>query len=96
MTKRNAQLLEKAYHELKEKAKAENEVVKQIYKQVTPTFAADDDSIWAGRSRLARRRPSSSWRGHAQSSIQAILAQGRSRRVGWPLAERRFQEMASI
>ena len=47
MKKRSAQLVEKAYHELKEKAKAENEVVKQIYKQVTPTFAADDDSIWA-------------------------------------------------
>ena len=47
MKKRSAQLVEKAYHELKEKAKAENEVVKQICKQVTPTFAADDDSIWA-------------------------------------------------
>ena len=47
MKKRIAQLVEKAYHELKEKAKAENEVVKQIYKQVTPTFAADDDGIWA-------------------------------------------------
>ena len=47
MKTRSAQLVEKAYHELKEKAKAENEMVKQIYKQVTPTFAADDDSIWA-------------------------------------------------
>ena len=47
MKKRSAQLVEKAYHELKEKAKAENEVVKQIYRQVTPTFAAHDDSIWA-------------------------------------------------
>ena len=43
---RSAQLVEKAYHELQEKAKAEK-VVKQIYKQVTPTFAADVDSIWA-------------------------------------------------
>ena len=43
----SAQLVEKAYHELQEKAKAENEVVKKIYKQVTPTFAADDDGIWA-------------------------------------------------
>ena len=35
MKKRSAKLVEKAYHELKEKAKAENEVVKQIYKQFT-------------------------------------------------------------
>ena len=47
MKKRSAQLVEKAYHELQAKAKAESEVVKQIYQQVTPTFAADDDRIWA-------------------------------------------------
>ena len=47
MKKRSAQLVEKAYHELQAKAKAESEVVKQIYQQVTPTFAADNDSIWA-------------------------------------------------
>ena len=47
MKKRSAQLVEKAYHELQAKAKAESQVVKQIYQQVTPTFAADDDSIWA-------------------------------------------------
>ena len=48
MKKRSAQLVEKAYHEPQAKAKAESEVVKQIYQQVvTPTFAADDDSIWA-------------------------------------------------
>ena len=29
------------------KTKAESEVMKQIYQQVTPTFAADDDRIWA-------------------------------------------------
>ena len=46
MNKRSAQLVEKAYHELQAKAKAESEV-KKIYQQVTPTFAADDDSIWA-------------------------------------------------
>ena len=47
MKKRSAQLVEKAYHKVQEKAKAKNEVVKQIYKQVTPTSAEDDDSIWA-------------------------------------------------
>ena len=47
MKKRGAQLVEKAYHELQTKAKAESEVVKQIYKQVKPTFAADNDSIRA-------------------------------------------------
>ena len=47
MKKRSAQLVERTYHELQAKAKAESEVVKQIYKQVTPIFAADDDSIWA-------------------------------------------------
>ena len=56
VAKRSAQLVEKAYKELQEKAAAESEVVKQIYehvapalsyKQVTPTFAPDDDSIWA-------------------------------------------------
>ena len=45
--KRSAQRVEKAYQELQEKTKAEEKVVKQIYKQVTPTFAPDDDSIWA-------------------------------------------------
>ena len=56
VAKRSAKLVEKAYKELQEKAAAESEVVKQIYehvapalsyKQVTPTFAPDDDSIWA-------------------------------------------------
>ena len=40
MKKRSAHLVEKAYHELQAKAKAESEVVKQIYKQVSPTFRA--------------------------------------------------------
>jgi hypothetical protein len=47
MKKRTAQLVEKAYHELQAKGKAESEVVMQIYKQVTSTFAAYDESIWA-------------------------------------------------
>jgi hypothetical protein len=47
MRRRKAQRVEEAYHELKAKTKAESEVVKQIHKQVTPTFAPDDDSIWA-------------------------------------------------
>ena len=46
MKKRCAQLVKKAYHELQAKAEAESEVLQQIYKQVTPTFAADDDSSW--------------------------------------------------
>ena len=32
---------------MKAKEKAEVEVVRQIHKQVTPTFAPDDDQIWA-------------------------------------------------
>ena len=47
MAKRSAKLVEKAYQEVKAKEKAEEEVVKQIHKQVTPTFAPDDDKIWA-------------------------------------------------
>ena len=47
MKKRSGQVVEEAYHELQATAKAENAVVKQMYKQVTPTFSADDDSIWS-------------------------------------------------
>ena len=47
MKKRSAQLVGKAYHEFLATAMAESEAVQQIYKQVTPTLAAHDDSIWA-------------------------------------------------
>ena len=47
MRKRTAQRVEQAFHELQAKADAESEAVKQIYKQVTPTFAPDNDNIWA-------------------------------------------------
>ena len=47
MARRSAKLVEKAYQEVKAKEKAEVEVVRQIHKQVTPTFAPDDDQIWA-------------------------------------------------
>jgi hypothetical protein len=31
---------------LKDKTASENEVVRQIYKQITPTFDPEDDGIW--------------------------------------------------
>jgi hypothetical protein len=39
--------LERAVKGLKNKTASENEVVRQIYKQITPTFDPGDDGIWS-------------------------------------------------
>jgi len=39
--------LERAVKGLKDKIASENEVVRQIYKQITPTFDPGDDGIWS-------------------------------------------------
>ena len=40
--------LERAVKGLKDKIASENDVVRQIYKQITPTFDPGDDGIWSG------------------------------------------------
>ena len=39
--------LERAVKGLKDKTASENEVVRQIYKQITSTFDPGDDGIWS-------------------------------------------------
>jgi hypothetical protein len=39
--------IERAVKGLKDKIASENEVVRQIYKQITPTFDPRDDGIWS-------------------------------------------------
>jgi hypothetical protein len=39
--------LDRAVKSLEDKTASENEVVRQIYKQITPTFDPGDDDIWS-------------------------------------------------
>jgi hypothetical protein len=39
--------VERAVKDLKDKIASENEEVRQIYKQITPTFDPEDDGIWS-------------------------------------------------
>jgi len=39
--------VERAVQDLKNKIASENEEVRQIYKQITPTFDPEDDGIWS-------------------------------------------------
>jgi hypothetical protein len=66
---------------LKDKIASENEVVRQIYKQITPTFDPGDDGIWSEID-LLEGDPM-----HRGVAMKTILPQSRRRRVARSLGE---------
>ena len=65
--------LERAVKGLKDKIASENEVVRQIYKQITPTFNPGDNGVWSERDRSAGRRSHAQRSRNEKSAPQTIL-----------------------
>jgi hypothetical protein len=87
--------VERAVKVLKDKIASENEEVRQIYKQITPTFDPEDDGIW---SEIDLLEGDPVHRGVAMRNLRfkPFLAEGRRRQVARPLGKGRVQEVEKI
>ena len=94
---RARELVERAVKDLKNKMASENEEVRQIYKQITPTFTLlrPRRRRHLVRDRLAGRRSCTQRSCNEKSALQTILAEGRRQRVARPLGKG-LQEVEKI